>query len=167
MAEVNNARLIVREETTGVEFPAVRKLVFPDGSLTAERGGQVHVAGSGGGSAGKVEVTKVAGATISGHRAVKIVAGLAQYADKDDLFAAESVLGITTNAALVGEDLNIVMFGEIQEGSWAWTQNLPIYLGDIGVLTQTPPTLGAAVELGIALTSDTILVRIQKSIFLL
>lgn len=162
-----NSRLIVREETTGVEYPAVRYLVFPDGSLTPERGGKVHVAGGGGGTAGRIEVTKTAGATISGHRAVKIVAGLAQYADKDDLFAAESVLGITTNSALIGEDLVVVTFGEIQEGSWAWTQNLPIYLGDTGLLTQTPPLVGAAVELGIAIASDTILVRIQKSIFLL
>lgn len=162
-----DSRITVSEESSGVRVPGIWELIFSDGTVTPDKGGKVHIqSGGGGGSADVVQTTKNAGTAIGGHRAVKVVAGLLQYASKDDNPSAESVYGITINAGNIGDPIDVVLSGEIQEASWSWTQNLPIYLSTSGQLTQTAPTTGAVVELGIAVTSDTMLVRIQKTMFL-
>ncbi|HYE75116.1 MAG TPA: hypothetical protein VEF04_17375, partial [Blastocatellia bacterium] len=52
--------------------------------------------------------------------------------------------GITLNAALGGEIVNIQRLGEATESSWNWIVDAPIYIGANGVLTQTPPVASTA-----------------------
>lgn len=110
-----------------------------------------------------------AGAAISGHRAVSLVDGVLQYADNRNIDDASLLEGISTNAAVLGGTVNVRVAGIITNtGTWFWTPGLPVYLGQDGNLTQTPPQAPAvfSIEVGNALAPDTIDVRIGPPILL-
>lgn len=104
---------------------------------------------------------------IGGHRVVRLEAGNPRYADCTQVLHANTVLGVTTGAASVGGALNVVRSGEVDEPSWAWTPNLPVYLGEGGVLTQAPPE-GAAFYLivGFPVATTKLFVSIREPIVL-
>lgn len=93
------------------------------------------------GPAGGTTISAISDIAISGHRFV--CAGLngnVRYASNADETCINTVLGITIGAALAGDPLNLLRNGEIDEPSWNWLLDLPIYLGLNGFITQTPPT---------------------------
>jgi hypothetical protein len=96
-----------------------------------------------------------------GHKAVRAVAGGIEPASASIASQAGSVVGITTNAALAGEELTVVAVGDIEEPSWAWSLG-PVFLAEAGALTQTPPTAGFLQQVGVA-TSPTHLVVLLSS----
>lgn len=144
------------EVSTRVERPSVQ---VSDGNQ-----GPAGIQGPPGPAGGTTAAT-IAGEALGGHRAIYISAGEARYATAADDSAAV-VAGITTGAAGVGDAVEYQLSGELTEPSWNWTPELPVFLGLNGQLTQTPPTAGAIVELGIALTPQTIIVRVQRPAFL-
>lgn len=70
------------------------------------------------------------------------------------------VFGMTTSAALVGEAVNIVPIGMLENLTWTFSEG-PIFLGD-GQLTQTAPTSGFLQIIGTALSATKISVNIQQ-----
>lgn len=119
------------------------------------------------GGDGTVQRTAIASVTLSGHRAVYLAGGEAAYASADDAATANACIGITTGAALEGDEVVITTMGKLVEPTWTWTEALPVYLGLNGLLTQTVPTSGCLVELGIATTATELEVRIQSPINLI
>ena len=51
------------------------------------------------------------------------------------------------------------------EPSWSWQPHKPIWLGANGTITQTPADDVNLLEVGIALSATSILIRIQSPIF--
>ena len=104
------------------------------------------------GSAGGSLLTKIAGEDISALLAVFISAGSAFKADKDALAEASGIVGVTTTAALSGEAVSVQIEGEMTDASWSWSVSPSpnIYLGSNGALTQTAPTAGYLVRVGVA-----------------
>jgi hypothetical protein len=81
-----------------------------------------------------------AGQDIGGHRLVLLNAqGDAIYADARQLSHAEVVVGLTVFAAVQGQSIDIVRAGIVEEPSWSWVADQPVYLGLDGVPTQTLP----------------------------
>lgn len=107
-----------------------------------------------------------AAVTLSGHRAVTPTAGGAALADQADP-ARVQVIGITTGAVLAGADAIVQTIGRMDEPSWAWTPNQPLWLGNDGLLTQTPPPAGFLVCLGVALSATSALINISRQPLLL
>lgn len=107
---------------------------------------------------------KRAAQILGGHRIVRSVdADRVGYADANDVEGAGEVLGLTLTAALQGADVDVMVDGDVEEASWSWTPEEPIYLGAAGQLTQTDPaTSGAAVavEVGYATSHTSMRVRI-------
>ena len=60
--------------------------------------------------------------------------------DARQLSHAEVVVGLTVFAAVQGQSIDIVRAGIVEEPSWSWVADQPVYLGLDGVLTQTLPT---------------------------
>lgn len=58
-----------------------------------------------------------------------------------DIDSLSEYAGVTTVAVGLGETTKVVKSGLITEGSWSWTPNAPIFVGTLGVLTQTPGAL--------------------------
>ena len=136
--------------TTLVTAPASTVLVTPPATHTAvvvaeeprhvivTRGipGPRGPIGPSGGSA----LSVTAGQDIGGHRLVLLNAqGDAIYADARQLSHAEVVVGLTVFAAVQGQSIDIVRAGIVEEPSWSWVADQPVYLGLDGVPTQTLP----------------------------
>lgn len=90
------------------------------------------------GPTGGSTVAKVAAQTLSGHRIVRTVdATQVDYCDADTLAHRDTLLGMTTGAAISGAAVNVQAAGEIDEPSWSWTPGQPVFCGPNGTLTQT------------------------------
>lgn len=100
---------------------------------------------------------------IGGHRVVTVDG---DYADSTILGHAYIIAGITTGATSNGAVMQVRYSGEIIEDTWNWTEGL-VFLGTNGLLTQTAPTTGFMVVIGVAKNKTTLLVRIQQPIILI
>lgn len=88
------------------------------------------------------------------------------YADQSDETSFGKVIGISKGAVVTGEWLDIITSSELN-GFTGLTPNELIYLGSNGLITQTVPTSGYIQQLGVALTSTSILVNISLPVQLL
>ena len=96
----------------------------------------------------------VAQAALGGHRAVT-VGCRASDADK---FAGIS------HAGAIGEPVDVVVRGLMEEGSWNWTPAAPVFIGAAGVLTQTPSTTGLVRRIAWAVSATMINVDIMPPV---
>lgn len=87
-------------------------------------------------------------------------------ADSSDVADAGLVIGIATNDAAVSETVQVRAAGYMTHGSWTWTAGQQIFVGVDGVLTQVAPTSGFCQTIALAVTSTTILVRLNSPILL-
>ena len=112
-------------------------------------------------------IPKTAGENLGGNRVVAIgTDGQAYYANQTNPEHTHKVLGITTGAVIIGESASIQTFGEMTEVSWNWDMTKPLFLGVNGLMTQTAPSSGFVLQLGIPLTPTSIFIDIGKSIVL-
>lgn len=162
IAPVERSEVAAVVELTQLVEHTERPVVHVAGGNQGPAGAQ-GLQGIPGATAGQI-LQAVAGATLGGHRAIFIDAGRAQYADSAAP-SAERVAGITLGAAAEDAVVNYQTAGAITEPSWNWNEG-PVFLGANGMLTQTPPSSGAVVELGVALAPTTIIVRIGPAVFL-
>lgn len=120
--------------------------------------------GTGGAAGGPEDL--VAGHILSGHRLVVPDTGDAVvYADHDTLSDLGRPIWLTLGAAAQGAPVDLAWYGTVTESSWSWTLG-PIYVGDNGLLTQTPPTSGYSRQIGAAIDSNTIWLDPQLGIAL-
>lgn len=114
-----------------------------------------------------LQVTRIAQGAMSGHRAVKAVAGnQVSYASADTVGDAMIFLGVTTTAADSGENIAVVTQGRIVEPSWNWVPDGRIFIGANGVLTQDQnPSWAFTRIVAIALSATEIFVNPQPAIF--
>lgn len=118
------------------------------------------------GAAGNEHAVRTSLSAISGHRAViSSGSGLVEYASNNDMTHQYRVLGITTNSASIGADINIQTFGEIVEPSWSFVPG-NVFLGTDGNLTQVAPSgiNKFSMVIGYAIDATTITVNIQPPI---
>ena len=116
------------------------------------------------GSAGAQLVTLTALADLSGHRAVvSDGAGGARVPDRSDPLDADAVIGLTVHAALAGQPVTVQVSGEVTETSWNWVPG-PIWVGDAGLLTQTPPSNGWTQIFAVAIAPTTIVLTPRQAI---
>lgn len=109
-------------------------------------------------------LTYPAGDNLSGHRIVLIENGAAIYADCSTPGHVNRALGMTTGAATLGADTTIQTGGEITEPLWNWTVDTPVWLSTNGLLTQTVPTSGFSLIIGIPVTETKLYLRFREPI---
>lgn len=156
MSEMTVQPKIVKVSPTddGVSVVAVKKDV-----VVKPQKGTVIYNVLGGGTA-----TVVASENLGGHR-IATVEGY--YASKDNSSDKFKILGMTTGAVVSGEAASIITHGFITESSWDWTVGNPIFLDTNGLLTQTPPTGGFRMIIGIPQTSTSMFVDISEPIIII
>ncbi len=116
------------------------------------------------GDNGTPNITLTAGADLSGHTPVYCIAGVVYPMSHDQIGHVNRCIGITTGAALTGQDIIVNPGGELT-GYVGLTPNEPIYVGLNGVLTQLPPATGFIQQIGVALTATSLNVQIQPAIW--
>ena len=130
--------------------------------------GQKGDKGDKGDSGTALSFTYQAAYPTSGHRAVTLnEEGKVIYASNDVLTHANRILGISLNAALEDDLIEVQKLGEVVEPSWNWNTTDPVYLSTDGHLTQVAPN-GAAfsVVIGFPVSSTTLFLNIGIPIIL-
>lgn len=122
------------------------------------------------GQSGGISYDYPAAIHLSGHRMVTLnESGAAIYASNEIFTHANRVVGMTTNAAVQGDQVTIQKFGELTEPTWNWQLDKPVYLAADGFLTQEPPAQPAKFSLvvGFPISINTVFVNLQLPIILL
>lgn len=136
--------------------------------LLTEQGpaGPKGVAGRDGidGVNGSCAITAACGEILSALKVVRSSLTGVRLASADDGISVESVLGITLTAANLNESVQVIVSGEMQDASWNWVAEKKLFLGLNGNLTQSVPTTGQLICLGVAITANKILVHIRDAI---
>lgn len=99
---------------------------------------------------------------VGGHRLVVSIAGQVLYADPSNIAHMGKLLGITMGAAIAGGSVEIRSDGEVQEPSWSFVVDQPVYLGASGLPTQVVPSAPGAAFLqviGFASASNRVLIN--------
>lgn len=105
-------------------------------------------------------ITKIAAETLSGHRVVfSFSPTQVAYADAALYLESIKILGLTTEAALSGDDVVVQTGGIMIEPSWSWVEGV-IYLSTDGQLTQVVPTSGLLVPIGVAVGPNALQINI-------
>jgi len=123
-------------------------------------------AGEAGESGNLSAYTYKAGEIINGHKAVMINNNLVYFASNLELSHINKPIGISNNAGNIGEDITVYFYGEMEEVSWNWNIDLPIFIGTNGLLTQIPTTSGFSCIIATPITTTKIFIEKQE-IFIL
>lgn len=100
----------------------------------------------------------IAQEALGGHRAVT-VDGF--HADPED---ADRLAGVSLGAGALGATVDIAVKGLVEEGSWSWIPEQPIFVGPAGVLTQSPSTTGPIRRIAWAVSATAINVDIMPPV---
>lgn len=118
------------------------------------------------GEVGQSYVEFPAAVPLGGNRVARVLGGLAVYADHATVADANLVLGITRGAVAAGALAQIQTGGLMTESSWSWAPDLPVFVGPVGTLTQTAPTAGFNLIVGIATSPTQIFIGAKTPIVL-
>ena len=139
-----------------------------DGPTTVIESIEVGPPGPPGSSSASSDLSIVAAVALGGHRiVVSDENGKAAYADHTVLAHANKVLGMTTGAIAQNGSVAIRTEGEITEGSWAWTLDVPVWLAANGLLSQESPLTGFSLIVGFPITATKLFIDIREPIFLI
>lgn len=161
----NQAVVLVTSESTIVTVAA------PGPAGPPGPPGPQGIPGLAGDVAAQLRWTAPAAVNLSGHRAVTARPdGSLEYASNTNPAHLAAPIWVTTQAAGVGDDVDVVVFGVLDEPTWSWTPG-PIYLGAGGLLVQTPPTAAGGTlflaQVAVATASGRIFVDRHPSISLI
>ena len=117
------------------------------------------------GEPGDISQIHEAATNLSGHRAIRIAAGLAYYCDGTDSAHTGRCIGITQGAVSAGDDATVQTVGLMTEPSWTWTEG-PVYVGANGVLTQSLAGLAFIQQVGLAVSATSIDINPQLPILI-
>lgn len=113
----------------------------------------------------KTSIALPAGMPIGGHKVICTdETGAAIYANSNVVVTASSVVGVSINAANIGDTVLVQFSGCITESSWSWEPKQPIYLGPNGTLNQACPTDGFVMIVGFAVTATKMNVGLKQAI---
>lgn len=113
---------------------------------------------------GSDTVAVTAAENLGGHRIVTVEG---YYASKDTATDKNKVLGMTTGAASIGSEATVQVSGFIEESSWNWNVDLPVFLSTNGQLTQSAITSGFSLIVGKPRTATNMFISISEPIILI
>ena len=113
---------------------------------------------------GSDTVAVTAAENLGGHRIVTVEG---YYASKDTATDKNKVLGMTTGAVSSGGEATVQVSGFIEESSWNWNVNLPVFLSTNGQLTQSAITSGFSLIVGKPRTATNMFISISEPIILI
>jgi len=87
-------------------------------------------------STGTLDVTIIAAEVVNAYRAIGYD-GLFTQLTQDSL---SNYAGVTRMATIIGDPVDVVRVGLMEEPTWGWIPNAPIFISTNGVLTQSLPT---------------------------
>lgn len=114
------------------------------------------------GAGGASSFSKTAGGSITIYKMLAVQnTGDVVHADKDTASDEDRLVGIALGNATIGNPVNVQNTGEVTNALWAWSVGAPIYLGVNGSLTQTKPTSGFVLRIGLPSGTDRMVLDID------
>ena len=109
----------------------------------------------------------VAGETIQQYDPVYVENGLVYKAFANDTVHARDFAGLAINDGILGEAIQVICDGEIENLGWSWLPRSKVYLSETATLTQTPvPQINSNFHLvvGEPISATRMIVRISDPI---
>lgn len=114
------------------------------------------------GPPGGASFQRLAGEAISGHRAMRIEDGKLYYCDGNNAAHVGSCVGISLNAAIINDPVNVQALGEVTEPSWSFTSGALFVQG--GGQIGATPGLAFSQEIGRVVNATTLFLNVQPAI---
>ena len=92
--------------------------------------------------------------------------GKLEYASSDRPEHSFMVVGVLKDALTQGNFGKALVQGLLSDSFWSWTLGVPIYVGEDGVLTQSPPSEGFQLVIGKPVTPSAVYFEIGEPILL-
>lgn len=121
--------------------------------------GTININISGGGVTETAETLQ----NVATYKLLASINGKVELADKDNPIHAFNIIGMSVSSGSEGSIILVQTGGTILNGNWTWNENMPLWLGNNGDITQTPPETGFLMQIGIALSPSKILLEIQEA----
>lgn len=115
------------------------------------------------GPAGGSAVQRIAGEALSALRLVYELNGQVFYLDPADAEHIDLASGITLSAPVLGDPVNIQISGPLEDPVWTFTPG-PVWLGQAGTLTQSPPESGFLLYVGKAVSATQLIINLNEPI---
>jgi hypothetical protein len=112
------------------------------------------------------ENVDIADGNISAVRAIYKTVNGVKLADDNTSYSEASVIGVSITGALSGDSVKYKTIGKLNDSSFSFPVNDPIYLGSNGALTNTPPTIGFRTLIGTSNGLGEIQINIQEPIII-
>lgn len=109
-------------------------------------------------------ITATAGENLSAGRAVVIDTAQAYYFQPTNPAHIGRVVGVTKTSATAGASVNIQTGGIVTDAAFTFAPDLPIFSGNDGELTETPPAAGIVQKVGVSIAANQILLNINTSL---
>lgn len=103
----------------------------------------------------------VAGENLAPYRIVYTDNNKVFLADKDNMTDRTKIIGITLNSENINNLIRVKIDGQITNPSWNLSPG-NVYVGNSGSITQTKPTTGFVVQVGIVINPTSFLLDIDK-----
>lgn len=107
----------------------------------------------------------VADGNVSAIKAIyKTINGVAH--GDPSTYAEATIIGVSITGNTNGNVIKYKIAGKLEDSSFSFPVNDPIYLGSDGAITNTPPTIGHSTRLGSSLGVGAIQIEIEEPIIL-
>lgn len=110
------------------------------------------------------KITKVAAETISALKVVRSINTTDIALADPATYPSSKAIAISIQSGSVGDELEIVVGGEILDPSFSFLLNEPIFLGPNGTILQNPPVSGQVLNIGHGLGPGGIFLDIKEQI---
>lgn len=111
-----------------------------------------------------IAVVRTAGEDLSGHRVVILENNQVKYFDPNNEAHYDLVFGVTNQAAISGDPIEVILSGRIQNGSFA--SGVVYFAGLNGAIQSDEPTFSILQEVGLGINSSEMLVRMRQPILI-
>ena len=111
--------------------------------------------------------TYIAGSAVGGHRVIMVEGSKAVHFDPSEENNTGKTLGVSKNAAVTDDNVTVIHQGIIKSSGWGLTPDAIYYAGPNGTMTATIPNSGILQRIGIAIDSETLMVKFSEPIVLI
>ena len=107
----------------------------------------------------------IANESISALRVVRLVdENTCELADSQNFYVNAKAVGVSVNSGASGQTIKTQTFGILEDSSFTFTLNEPLFLTTNGIITETAETTGFSVQIGHSLGNGAIFINIREPI---
>lgn len=115
---------------------------------------------------GDTDLSLIAGENLSALKVVRLVNDVVLYSDASNLLMVNSTIGVTVSSGMMNGAVTVRARGVLEDASFSFTTDMPVYLGQNGALTQIPPTapLLSNLRVGTAVGINKLNIQLERPI---